>query len=312
MALIVALVVVLVLTPAAARVAKALGVVDRPGALKVHQQPVAYLGGVAVVAGLAGPVAVSRAGLLLPLGLALLLGLADDVADLPARARLAGEVGVGVAAAAVLPGSPSPVGVIATTVLVVALLNAVNLLDGLDGLASSVAGIGALGFAVVLEPPDRSVALAVAGALAGFLVWNKPPAKIYLGDAGSYLVGTALALLLCLTVATHDAAAPSAGGLLFVAVPVADITVAVVRRKRAGRPLLVGDRGHVYDQLVDRGWAASSATLACAAAQVVLVAVGLAASSLSGPAAVITVTAVIGVVGGTALWTFTSPASWTT
>lgn len=311
MALIMAAVVTAALTPLAARVAVARGVVDRPGALKVHEGSVAYLGGVAVFAGLLGPVAVEGAALLVPLGLALLLGLADDVGDLPPRLRLVGEAGIGGAAALALPGSPPPVGAVATVVVVVALLNAVNLLDGLDGLASSVAALGALGFAAVLDGGERSIALAVAGALVGFLVWNRPPARIYLGDAGSYLVGTALALLLATTVAHPGDPATIAGALLFVGVPVADTTVAVVRRWRAGRPLLQGDRGHVYDQLVDRGWPAPRATLACAAAQAALVAVGVAARVLDDGPAVAAVAVVVVVVGVTLLRAFTAPASWT-
>ena len=312
MALIVAAVLTAVLTPVAIRIAEATGVVDRPGPLKVHRRPVAYLGGVAVFAGLVGPVAIEHARLLVPLGLALLLGRVDDVADLPARVRLAGEVGIGVAAAAALPGPTSAVGATAMVVVVVALLNAVNLLDGLDGLASTVAALGAVGFAIVLDAADRAPALALAGALLGFLLWNRPPARIYLGDAGSYLVGTALALLLGLTVTTHDTWAPATGALLFVAVPVADTTVAVVRRRRAGRPLLQGDRGHVYDQLVDRGWSPGRATLTCAATQAGLVTVGLTASALDAVPAGLLVGTVVALVGSATLWTFTSPGSWTT
>lgn len=310
MALIVAAVVTAALTPLAARVAVATGVVDRPGALKVHERAVAYLGGVAVFAGLVVPVAVEAAALLVPLGAALLLGLADDVGDLAPRSRLAGEVVIGVAAAASLPGSLSPVGATATVVVVVALVNAVNLLDGLDGLASSVAALGAVGFAAVLVGGQRSIALAVVGALVGFLVWNRPPARIYLGDAGSYLVGTALALLLAMA-ASHPAdVATRAGVLLFVGVPVGDTTVALVRRWRAGRPLLQGDRAHVYDQLVDRGWRAPRATVACAATQAVLVAIGIAASGLEGGPAVAVVALVVAATGATLLWAFTSPAPW--
>ena len=157
-----------------------------------------------------------------------------------------------------------------------------------------------------------SPALALAGALVGFLLWNRPPARIYLGDAGSYLVGTALALLLAATVTGHDAVAPSAGALLFVAVPVADTTVAVVRRRGPGGPLLQGDRGHVYDQLVDRGWTTGRAVLACAAAQAALVLVGLAASTMGDTLAVAVVAGVILLTGGLTLRTFTSPTSWTT
>jgi UDP-GlcNAc:undecaprenyl-phosphate/decaprenyl-phosphate GlcNAc-1-phosphate transferase len=311
-ALIVAAAVAVLLTPIAAQVALRGGVVDRPGPLKVQQRPVPYLGGVAVFAGLAGPVGWAQPALLVPLGLALLLGLSDDVADVSPRLRLAGEVAIGAAAAVALSGSLSPAGVAGMVVVVVALLNAVNLLDGLDGLATSVAALGALGFSVVLDGDARATALALAGALLGFLVWNRPPARIYLGDAGSYLVGTGLALLLALTATADEGAATTAGALLFVAVPVADTTIAIVRRRRAGRPLFQGDRGHIYDQLVDRGWSSERSTLACAAAQVAFVGLGLAASAMAAGPGVALVAVVIVVVGSGAVWAFTAPSQRTT
>jgi UDP-GlcNAc:undecaprenyl-phosphate/decaprenyl-phosphate GlcNAc-1-phosphate transferase len=311
-ALIVAAAVTVLLTPVAARAALRLGVVDRPGPLKVQQRPVPYLGGVAVFAGLVGPVGWAQPALLVPLGLALGLGLADDVADVSPRLRLAGEVAIGAAAAVALPGGLSPAGIAATVVLVVALLNAVNLLDGLDGLATSVAAVGALGFAVVLDGDAMATAMALAGALLGFLVWNRPPARIYLGDAGSYLVGTGLALLLALTATADEGVATTAGALLFVAVPVADTTIAIVRRRRAGRPLFEGDRGHIYDQLVDRGWSAERSTLACAAAQVAFVALGLVAAAMAAGPGVALVATVVVVVGTGAVWAFTAPSPRTT
>jgi UDP-GlcNAc:undecaprenyl-phosphate/decaprenyl-phosphate GlcNAc-1-phosphate transferase len=311
-ALIVAFAVCVIVTPFAARVARAIGVVDRPGPLKVQTKPVPYLGGVAVFAGLAGPVALVHKTLLVPLGLALVLGLADDVADVPPRLRLAGEVAIGASAAMALRGDLSVGGALLTVVAVVALLNAVNLLDGLDGLATSVAAIGALGFSAVLEGDARVTAMALAGALLGFLLWNRPPARVYLGDAGSYLVGTGLAVLLALTFVAGDGVATHAGALLFVAVPVADTTIAIVRRRRAGRPLLQGDRGHVYDQLVDMGWSSERSTLACAAAQALLVGLGLAATAMAAGPAVALVAVVIAIVGGAALWAFTTPSPRTT
>jgi UDP-GlcNAc:undecaprenyl-phosphate/decaprenyl-phosphate GlcNAc-1-phosphate transferase len=312
MALIVAAVIAALATPIAARVAMHVGVVDRPGPLKVQTRPVPYLGGVGVFAGVAAPVAWAQPLLLVPLGLALLLGLVDDATDVSPRVRLLGEVAIGVASAITLPGNLSLAGSVATMVAVVVLLNAVNLLDGLDALASSVAALSALGFSVVLDGDARTTAMALAGALLGFLVWNRPPARIYLGDAGSYLVGTGLALLLALTFVADDGIATPAGALLFVAVPVADTTIAIVRRRRARRPLFQGDRGHVYDQLVDMGWTTERSTLACAAAQAVFVALGLAATALSDSAALALVTVVIVVVGGSAVWAFTPPSSRTT
>jgi UDP-GlcNAc:undecaprenyl-phosphate/decaprenyl-phosphate GlcNAc-1-phosphate transferase len=308
-ALIVPLVVCAALTPLLARLAMRLGVVDRPGALKVHERPVPYLGGVAVLVALAGPVAVGRPTLAVPLVLATALGLADDVAELPPGLRLVAEVGIGVTAAAVVDVR-GPAGAALTVAVVVLLLNAVNLLDGLDGLASGVGLAGAAGFAVVLGGDARVLALALAGALAGFLLWNRPPARIYLGDAGSYLLGTALAVLLAEAWGAGRPVAVAAGSVLLVAVPVADTTVAVLRRARARRPLLQGDRGHVYDQLVDRGWRRTAATGACVLAQVALAAAAVGVAALPAEAAVPVAAAVVVVVALPVLHRFTSPQSW--
>ena len=246
-----ALVVALVATPVAAAVARRIGVVDRPGPLKVQRTPVPYLGGVAVFVALAGPLAFTRPSLLAPLALLLVLGLADDLGDLPPRLRLLLEVGIGLVGGAIAP-APGSFGVLVTAAFVVGLVNAVNLLDGLDGLAGGVAFASAVGFAVV-GGSARLPALALAGALGGFLWFNRPPARIYLGDAGAYMCGGALALLAGLALGNHSGAARWAAIPLLVALPVFDTAIAIVRRRRAGAPLFGGDRSHVYDQLVDRG-----------------------------------------------------------
>jgi UDP-GlcNAc:undecaprenyl-phosphate GlcNAc-1-phosphate transferase len=143
----------------------------------------------------------------------------------------------------------------------------------------------------------------------GFLVWNSPPARVYLGDSGSYLIGTALAMLF-LTAAQRPAEVVS-GACLFLAVPVADTAIAIVRRRRAGRPLLAGDRGHVYDQLVDRGWQASAAVVACIVAQAVFTGAGIAIAQLTRNAAIIVTVVTVAIVGVAAIFAFTSPRSWT-
>ena len=307
MALIVALVVAVIAAPVAAAIATRIGLVDKPGPLKVHERPVPYLGGVAVLVAVAGPVAVSRASLLYPLALAAALGLADDRFDLPPLGRLFAQVGIGMLAGLVLPDHD--VGrVMAATAVTLVLLNAVNFLDGLDGLAAGVCLASAVGFAIVLGGSFATLALALAGALAGFLVWNRPPARIYLGDAGSYLIGTALALLLMQSFDTD--AAVASGALLFVGVPVADTAVAIVRRARARRSLLRGDRGHVYDQLVDRGWPVRRTVVVFVAVQAALTAAGVGIAHLSAGAAAASAAAVIGVTGLSAIAAFTSPKRW--
>ncbi|MCU1430160.1 MAG: UDP-N-acetylmuramyl pentapeptide phosphotransferase/UDP-N-acetylglucosamine-phosphate transferase [Actinomycetia bacterium] len=283
-ALAVALAISLVCTPIAARAARRFGVVDHPGPLKVQQTPVPYLGGLAVFAAIAVAVAPQRPSLLWPLGLACALGLADDIRGLHARSRLLAEIAIGVVAGVVAP-APGPVGGVVTAVFLIGMVNAVNLLDGLDGLASGVALVSALGFAAI-SPDARALALPLAGALAGFLVYNRPPARIYLGDAGAYTLGAANALLAALALRDGDASTAWAAVPLLVALPVADTAIAIVRRWRARRPLFAGDRSHVYDQLVDRGLTPGRVALACAALQASLTLVGVLVVHLATPWAV--------------------------
>lgn len=291
----VAIVAALILTPCAAWVARRTGVVDRPGPLKIQTRAVPYLGGVAVFAAAAGPIAAVRPMLLLPLGLAGLLGLVDDIADIRASVRLAAEVGVGLTAGLVVD-SPLPVGlgVLVTAALVVGLINAVNLIDGLDALASGVAVASAVGF-VIIGGPARPVAAAVAGALTGFLAYNRPPARIYLGDSGAYLVGTALACCTALVLDDPGGASGWAAIPLLVALPVLDTAVAILRRRRARRPLFRGDRSHVYDQLVDRGRSRVQVVGVMIAVQFALTGLGVMTANLAASLALPAAAIVIGV-----------------
>ncbi|MGH8984005.1 MAG: hypothetical protein ACRDY6_09055 [Acidimicrobiia bacterium] len=307
MAFAVALVVAIVATPVAGLVAGRLGVVDRPGPYKPQAEPVPYLGGAAVYVALVTALATSHPRLLLPLGLALALGVADDVQSRSPAFRIAGAIVVGGAAGWAAP-APMPLGAVATAVAVIGLLNALNLLDGLDGLAAGVALAAAAGFAAI-GGDARTPALALAGALAGFLAFNRPPARIYLGDGGAYLTGTALALLAALLLESHEGAATWTAVPFLVAVPVLDTAVAVVRRLRARRPLLAGDRGHVYDQLVDRGRSRAATTIGLVALQGVLALAAVGIASLDPAWAVatslacgLTLVAVVGAAG------FTSPS----
>ena len=161
-----------------------------------------------------------------------------------------------------------------------------------------------------MEGEFQVLALALAGSLLGFLVWNRPPARIYLGDAGSYLIGTALAVLLVVSLRDGDSLSGSSGAVLFVAVPVADTAVAIVRRVRAGRPLLQGDRGHIYDQLVDKGWDRIAVTVAFIGAQVALVAVGIAIGGLAAGVAIGVTALVLVILATLFVLAFTTPGTW--
>ena len=226
--------------------------------------------------------------------MALVLGLADDLRPLPVSLRIVVELAIAITGALVVPG---PVLVrIATAVLVLGLLNAVNLLDGQDGLAAGVGVVITVGFAT-LGGPATPIALGLGGALAGFLVLNRPPARIYLGDAGAYFIGTTVALLPALTEHAGTSWSLWWAVPLLVGLPVVDTAIAILRRLRAHRPLLHGDRSHLYDQLVDRGWTIGQSTLAGVGAQVLLTGLGLATTrAASGVALGITLVTALALV----------------
>jgi UDP-GlcNAc:undecaprenyl-phosphate GlcNAc-1-phosphate transferase len=282
------------------------GVIDRPGPLKPHEAPVPYLGGVAVFAGLLVGCCVGRPLTLIPLAAALALGVADDRFGLPAPLRLTAQLGVGALIALTVPVHLSGwIGAPLIVIIGVLLINGFNLLDGLDMLASGVGAAAAVGFAVIAHGPARLMAASLAGALAAFLWSNRPPARIYLGDGGSYLLGAAVTVLLCSVWGVGVALSTGIIALALLAVPVAEVFCAMVRRRRAGLSLLAGDRAHPYDLLVARGWsrvAASGAYIAVEVMMVVVVSIVVRTGIASVPVALgidLAVTAVV--LGGAAL-----------
>ena len=271
----VAFAVTLVLTPVAILVARRTGIMDRPGELKEQARAVPYLGGVAVFVGLAVGIVGTRPSALVPLAVALVLGVADDRFSLPASLRLVGELAIGVLVVTTCPvHAPGWLGAVALVALTVLLVNGVNLIDGLDMLAGGTVAVAAVGFAVILGFPlsdsGRLTAIALAAALVGFLVYNRPPARIYLGDGGSYLLGTALTILVARSWEPDAATSVGVVSLALIAIPAAEVAFAVVRRLRGRRSILTGDRGHPYDRLVARGWSRLSASVAYIGAQAIL------------------------------------------
>lgn len=152
-----------------------------------------------------------------------------------------------------------------TVIIVVGACNATNLIDGLDGLCSGVLGIISLGFVIlavhlrVLYPHtplsnERIIlAMAMLGAAVGFLPYNINPAKIFMGDAGSMLLGLNAAVIL-LMFSEQRILRWMIGAVMVFGLPVTDMLLAMVRRWRNGRPVMMGDRSHYYDQLRDRGF----------------------------------------------------------
>ena len=255
-----ALATTLAATPVAIVVARRTGIVDRPGPLKSQSSSVPYLGGAAVMAGVAVGMFGHRVSVLVPLLLALALGIADDKRGLPPALRLGAELVIGGVVLVVCPLHVPGIVAVLIIPITVLLINGANLLDGMDMLASGVVGLGAIGFALLLVGPDRLLPVALAASLAGFLVFNRPPARIYLGDGGAYLLGTALAVLVSGAWAPGESTTLGVATAGLVAIPVAEVAFALIRRIRGRRSLVDGDRRHPYDLLVARGWSTLATT----------------------------------------------------
>jgi UDP-GlcNAc:undecaprenyl-phosphate GlcNAc-1-phosphate transferase len=248
-----------------------------------------------------------RPALLVAVLLSLAIGTVDDLFPLSPLVRVTGLLAVGgvLAAAGVDVAPLAAFAGPATVVLVVASANAVNLLDGQDGLAGGLATIAALGLAAILWGGGAATAaFASAGALAGFVFWNRPRARIFLGNGGSYAVGTMLAAFAALAASKGW---PGLFGAALCLMPFAfELGFTVLRRLITRHPLVSGDRLHGYDLLSTRlgRW---RTTLLLWAGGVVTAGLGWAVSRSSSPVAGSTVAAVVClvVVGGVRLWTST-------
>lgn len=271
----------LIATPLATRFASRIGLVDQPGPLKPQASATPYLGGIGLAFGLGLGTAIVDPWLLVPLGMALALGTVDDVRPLPPVARLLGELAIGLVLAAVVSTRFGAAGFLLVPAAALVLMNGFNLLDGLDALCGSVTLVGAAGFSVLLTGDTRSLALALAGAAAAFLVFNRPPARVYLGDGGAYLVGISMTALLALAWAPGVPRSTGVGALAVIALPVAEVALAMLRRMRTGRSLFTGDRDHPYDALVRSGWRVGRTVAVYALAEMLAVALALLASHLA-------------------------------
>src|SRR5450755_3962179 len=280
-----ALAVTALAVPVCIVVARRTGMIDRPGALKTHQAPVPYLGGVAVFAGVVVGGSAGRPIVLIPMVAALAVGIGDDRFGISPQLRLLAQLGVGAGIAATQPVHlPGWLGVPLVMAATVVLVNGFNLLDGLDMLAAGVGLAGAVVFAVIAHGTARLTAASLAGALVGFLFYNRPPARIYLGDGGTYLLGASMTLLLAQAWGVGVTGTTGVVALALLAVPVTEVACAIVRRRRSGGSILDGVRGHPYDRLVAVGWsrtAASSAYIAVEVAVAVVVMVGHASMAVA-------------------------------
>src|SRR6266571_3619990 len=248
------------LTPLMRKAALQIGIVDRPdGKLKKQGDTVPYLGGIAVytaflfTVGILSDFGQETLGLLLSGSIALMVGLIDDFGIMTPHQKLLGET----LAALVLVKSgiyiklivlPVWVAIPLTVLWILAVTNALNIIDILDGLAAGIATIAAIAIAFANIIANReSVAflcLVLAGAVAGFLRYNFHPAKIYLGDTGSLFIGFMLAALSMNAGYTRMNLLAVISPVLILGIPLFDLTFVMYIRWKKGIPVMKGSPDH--------------------------------------------------------------------
>jgi UDP-GlcNAc:undecaprenyl-phosphate GlcNAc-1-phosphate transferase len=295
-------------TPLVRRLSLRFGWIDHPSDRKVHPKPTPTAGGLALFAGVAAGLLLARGiptfsdlfgttselqGALIAAVVIVLVGLLDDTRGLSPLGKLAGQVlaagllvlsGVQllyfyIPTQGVLSLSPD-LAVPLTVVWIAGMVNAVNLIDGLDGLAAGMVAIGAGAFFVYMafgpsagDDPSTAALLSaiVAGSALGFLPWNFFPARVFMGDTGSGLLGLLMAVATISGVGRNPY--PPSGGdlaavaipivlpLLVLAIPFLDVLLAIVRRMRKGLGVHHADKEHIHHRLMDIGHSQRQAVL---------------------------------------------------
>jgi UDP-GlcNAc:undecaprenyl-phosphate GlcNAc-1-phosphate transferase len=318
LALATAFVTALLATPQVRKLALKVGVLDAVGDRRMHTEPKPRIGGIAVylalvfalfvVIGFALHTTLFHSandtqdffGLLFGGTLIMLVGVWDDIMGMRPRNKFLAQIVVAIVSMVYgfhipgfeIPGSgkyvnlPPYVDYPITLIWYLGMMNAINFLDGLDGLLAGVTAIsGVFLFAIASAHGHVGAALvlcALVGGALGFLPYNFNPAKIFLGDTGSLLIGYVFATVSLLITAKIAVTVSLLVPLVALALPVVDTAAAIFRRFRAGKAITEADRGHFHHILVFRfGLNVKQAVLLIYAVSFVL---GLAAYLLSGSA----------------------------
>ena len=303
--------------PAVMVLLRRLRVLDVPNARSSHVRPTLRGGGLGVAVGVVAGVAVGLvaageavdatvvAVVVVPLGLGV-LGFVDDLRSLGVRSRFLCQLTLGGVGAGLLVADAEvgplvlAVAVLAGAVWVTGQLNATNFMDGINGITGVTAAVIGGSQAVVGVDLDRPIVAvagaALAGAALGFLPYNLPRARVFLGDSGSYLIGSLLAVN---AMAVLRAGAPVVAVAAPFAVVLADTSCTLVRRVRAGEQWWTPHRSHVYQRVALGGLGHTRTALLVGVLTAVCAGAGLGVLRFEGPLAAIVAAAVVAsVLGG--------------
>ena len=280
LALLVALVVSFLMTPVVKTFAYKVGAIDVPkDNRRMHKTPIPRLGGLAIFIGfmvsilLFAQIDSEMKSILLGAVIIVVLGVVDDIMALPAMLKFVVQIGAALIPALngvqilafsnpnifsdnlywVLGGLSVPF----TVLWIVALTNAVNLIDGLDGLANGVSAISATTMLVIaLMASEMQVAIVMAalvGASIGFMPYNLNPAKMFMGDTGATFLGYILATMSIQGLFKYYAVISFVVPFMILGLPIFDTAFAFVRRIAHGQSPMHADRSHIHHRLIDMG-----------------------------------------------------------
>ena len=298
-AFVIALIVTYICTPLVRTLAVKIGAIDAPDARKVHQVSIPRLGGLASYVGYMVSLLYSVKdissvkGLLIGSVILVAVGIWDDVKQIGPKTKLLGQI----VAALMLPIFDNAIHFISigdhmlyleylsiplTVFWIVGFTNIVNLIDGLDGLAAGISLIACIAICIVTLQMGQvdlaCITLALAGAACGFLRYNFNPAKIFIGDTGSMLLGYTMAAISVMgsvkTAATVGLVVP----VIVLGLPILDTLFAIVRRRINGRPVFQPDKGHLHHRLLAMGLTQKQAVLLMYAITAVLGCVSIVAA----------------------------------
>lgn len=315
----IALIVAYVLTPSVKKLAIKVGAVDRPNARKVHTHIIPRLGGLAIYIGfLAGvlysmPMNHEMLGLLLGCTAIVCVGIWDDICNIPAKVKLVGQIlsaAIPVAFGIQIEWLTNPFGnliilpeVVAiplTIFWIIGFTNTVNLIDGLDGLAAGVSFIASISMFLMAVSMNQylpaMIIISMAGAALGFLQYNFNPAKIFMGDTGSMLLGYTMAVTAVLGLVKTAATIALVVPVIALGLPILDTLFAIIRRKMSGVPIFTPDKGHLHHRLLALGLSQKQAVLIMYCVSIVLGIVAIFVANVNYKTGILTVAVVLAVI----------------
>ncbi len=269
----------LVMTPITKTLAQKFNIQAIPNERSMHKKPTGLLGGVAIFSGFMITVLVCMLfidafktlqfyGFVIGGFLIFILGIIDDKYTLSSKVKLLGQIVVALIVINTgttfsiqswpVPDFMENYASVFTFLWIIGIINAINIIDGVDGLAAGVSAISSLCMAVLCFLSGSPIAVilstALAGSTLGFLPRNFHPAEVFMGDNGAMFLGYVLSVSSIIGVYKEYALLSVLISFLVLAFPIFDVSFAILRRAKNGKPIMVADRGHLHHKLYDKGF----------------------------------------------------------